>query len=110
VCKGVGIAVLVIALTAALSWAVMALWNGLMPELFGLHTLRFWQAAGILILSKLLFGGYHHGHGHAFHHRRHLIERWESMTPEEKEKFRKGFRGRFCCHTPKDSNPGSDQG
>ena len=46
---------------------VMLLWNWLMPELFGLQTISFWQAAGLLVLCKILFGGlgggHHHGHG-----------------------------------------------
>lgn len=37
---------------------VMLLWNWLMPELFGLPTITFWQAAGILLLCKILFGGF----------------------------------------------------
>ena len=39
-------------------FAVMWLWNWLMPELFGLPTLTFWKAVGVVVLSKLLFGGF----------------------------------------------------
>jgi hypothetical protein len=39
-------------------FAVMWLWNWLMPELFGLPTLTFWKAVGVVLLSKLLFGGF----------------------------------------------------
>jgi hypothetical protein len=35
---------------------VMLLWNWLMPEIFGLKTLTYWQAWGILALSCILFG------------------------------------------------------
>ncbi|MCF8296230.1 MAG: hypothetical protein K9J13_01680 [Saprospiraceae bacterium] len=41
---------------------VMLLWNWLMPEIFGLVTITFWQAFGIIILSKFLFGAFHPGH------------------------------------------------
>jgi hypothetical protein len=34
----------------------MALWNRLMPELFGLKPLTYWQAWGVLALSCILFG------------------------------------------------------
>ena len=34
------------------------LWNWLMPELFGLRELTFWQALGLLALSRILFGGF----------------------------------------------------
>ena len=42
---------------------VMLLWNWLMPMLFHLDTITFWPAVGIVILAKMLFGGFgHHGH------------------------------------------------
>jgi hypothetical protein len=40
---------------------VKVLWNWLMPALFGLGAITFWQAFGIVLLAKILFGG--HGHG-----------------------------------------------
>jgi hypothetical protein len=46
-------------------YAVMWLWNWLMPELFGLKEIIFWQAVGIILLAKLLFGGFgNHGKHH----------------------------------------------
>jgi len=44
---------------------VMLLWNWLMPMVFGLTTLTFWQAAGIVLLARLIFGGFKHGHDHS---------------------------------------------
>ena len=38
--------------------AVWWLWNWLMPELFGMPELTFWQALGVLALSRILFGGF----------------------------------------------------
>jgi hypothetical protein len=61
----------------AFGWLVMLLWNWLMPLLFGLKVITYWQAFGIVVLSKLLFsgvGGGHrglHGHHGPFHHGRH---------------------------------------
>ncbi|MBN2199105.1 MAG: hypothetical protein JW747_04575 [Candidatus Aminicenantes bacterium] len=46
---------------------VKLLWNWLMPALFGLGTITFWQAFGIVLLAKILFGG--HGHGSREHDR-----------------------------------------
>ena len=74
---------------------VMLLWNWLMPALFGWHTITFWQALGVLILSKILFGGFRGGRGGPGRHwRRRMTERWSQMTPEEQEKFRQSMRGR----------------
>jgi hypothetical protein len=36
---------------------VKALWNWLMPDLFGLEAITYWQAFGIVLLAKILFGG-----------------------------------------------------
>ncbi|HVT17633.1 MAG TPA: hypothetical protein VHQ90_15835 [Thermoanaerobaculia bacterium] len=74
---------------------LMALWNSLTPALFGWKTITFWQAAGLLILSRILFGGGFRGRPGHWRHR--MRERWEKMTPEEREKFRAGMRGR-CGH------------
>jgi hypothetical protein len=89
--------VLLIVFVAAtvLGFVVKGLWNGLMPELFGWHTITFWQGLGLLLLSKILFGGFHrHAGGGRNHWRQRMKERWEHMTPEEREKFRNGMR----CH------------
>lgn len=41
---------------------VQYLWNWLMPELFGLAKITYWQAFGIVILAHLIFGSFggHH--------------------------------------------------
>jgi len=79
---------------AVFGFVVMRLWNWLMPALFGWHVIGFWQAIGILVLSKILFGGFRGGPGRHLHWRRRMMERWEQMTPEEREKFRQSMRGR----------------
>jgi hypothetical protein len=100
--------VLVIASLAAtvFSFLVMALWNRLMPPIFGLHAISVWQALGLLVLSKILFGGFHGRPGFGGHWRQRMVERWEQMTPEEREKFRAGMRG--GCG-PFGSSPGAPQ-
>lgn len=75
-------------------FVVMNLWNWLMPALFGLRMIGFWQALGLLILSKILFGGFRGRPGHGMHWRHRMKARWEQMTPEEREKFREGMRHR----------------
>jgi hypothetical protein len=41
----------------AFGWLVMILWNWIMPTVFGLGLIGYWQAFGIVILAKLIFGG-----------------------------------------------------
>jgi hypothetical protein len=81
----------------AFSFVVMSLWNWLMPPVFGWRAIGFWQALGLLVLSRILFGGWRGRAGGGMHWRRRMAERWEQMTPEEREKFREGMRGR-CGH------------
>lgn len=76
------------------SFVVLRLWNWLMPAVFGWHVITFWQAVGLLVLSKILFGGFRGRPGRHMYWRQRMIERWEKMTPEEREKFRQGMRGR----------------
>lgn len=73
----------------AFGFITMHLWNWLMPLLFHLPTITFWQTVGLLILSRLLLGGLGgHGRGHGHHCRSNMHEKWEKMTPEEREQFK----------------------
>lgn len=49
---------------------VMLLWNWLMPTIFGLTTITFWQAAGIVLLARLIFGGFKHNIDRSHHDKR----------------------------------------
>jgi hypothetical protein len=90
---------------------VLLLWNWLLPPLFGVSQISFWQALGILVLCRILFGGFGMN-GSGGSHRRHrasdriadrvaervaarLDERYENMTPEERERFRQRVRERW---------------
>jgi len=89
---------------AVFGFAIMSLWNWLMPLLFRLRPIGFWQALGLLVLSKLLFGGFHHHGSRDMHWRRRMLERWEKMTPEEREKFRSGIsRGCGFAEPPQET-------
>lgn len=93
--KGLIFAIVFLGIFAAgFGAAVLHLWNWLMPALFGLHTITYWQALGLLGLSWLLFQGPRGWMGPRMHGRRRMHERWAHMTPEEREKFRAGMRVR----------------
>jgi hypothetical protein len=102
---GVAAVVATVAIGFVFGFAVMWLWNWLMPDLFGLRPIGFWQAFGLLLLARLLFGGVRGGSGRHMRWRHRMRERWERMTPEERERFREGLRG--CGRpAPTDSVPG----
>jgi hypothetical protein len=89
---------------AALGYVVMSLWNWLLPPLAGWQAIGFGQALALLVLCRILFGGLR-GHG-GWHWRHRLRERFERMTPEERERFRTGLGG-ACRHRqpPADAAP-----
>jgi hypothetical protein len=86
-----GVVVLVAAAVAGFGFVVMSLWNWLMPSLFGWRVIDFAEALGLLVLSRVLFGGWRGGRGHGGRWRERMIERWQGMTPEEREKFVQGM-------------------
>ena len=66
------------------STLVLALWNWLMPEIFGLPLINIYQAFGLLVLSKILFSGFHHKGRHV-----HF----------DREGYRKEFEGKMSNTT-----------
>ena len=65
----------------AFGFLVKILWNWLMPAIFGLGKISYWQAFGLVILAKLLFGGFgpHHNHDRNDHFHRKVDTRWHRM-------------------------------
>ncbi|MDR2809199.1 MAG: hypothetical protein LBB84_01410 [Tannerellaceae bacterium] len=85
-----------VAIVAGVGGIVMFLWNGVVRVIFGVAAISFWQALGILVLCRILFGSFGHGRwlgGGAFH-KNPIRAKWEQMTPEE----RKDFIGRHHHH------------
>ena len=99
--KCIGFAILVALAALAFGWILMLLWNWLVPALFHGPVINFWQAIGILILSKMLFGGCGFrgkggrccGSGYSKHGywRNKFSEKMANMTPEEREKFKQEY-------------------
>lgn len=87
-------------------WVVMSLWNWLLPVLFGWRMITFWQALALLLLCRILFGGLgmRPGGGRGSMRRR-MAERWEQMTPEEREKHRERYCRWEWTPPPADTTP-----
>jgi hypothetical protein len=79
--------------------AVKLLWNVLLPAMFAFPRISFWQALGLLVLCRILFGGFGgRGRGH---------NGWTSrMTPEERDRFRQRIRERWGFRAPSTPAPG----
>jgi hypothetical protein len=81
-------ALLALVAIVVLGWIVMSLWNWVMPALFvGARTIDFLHALGLLVLSRILFGGFR---GRGGWHGRGGWRKWERMSPQEREQFLKG--------------------
>jgi hypothetical protein len=66
----------------------MLLWNALLPSIFGLVSINFWQALGLLVLARILFGGMGVGPMKHMHpHRSPIYDKWRKMTPEQRNEF-----------------------
>jgi len=95
--------VMFLAMIAAFSVAAMFLWNALMPQLFALPVLSYWQALGLVVLARILFGGLGPGRFGAFgarggfHQGNPFREKWLNMTEEERVEFVRTHRG-FRTH------------
>jgi len=101
-------AIIGIALFIAIGgWLVMSLWNWLLPPLFGWRLLTFWQAVAMLALCRILFGGVSGRGWRRSYSGRRMGERWGSMTPEERERFRQGMRARCGFGPPASESKGS---
>jgi hypothetical protein len=102
-------AILGIALFIAIGGeVVMRLWNWLLPPLFGWHQIAFWQAVGLLALCRILFGGHGWHRPGRSRFRNRMAERWEHMSPEDREKFRHGMRGRCGYPEAPAAEPGRE--
>jgi hypothetical protein len=98
--KVIGIAIIVAIVSLGFGFAVMHLWNWLIPGIF--HTvgvITFWQAVGLIVLCRLLFRGFGGGHWKHRHCGAGSIcggnwkDKWQNMTPEEREQMKSEWKG-----------------
>jgi hypothetical protein len=92
-------ALVFLAAIALFGLAAMFLWNALLPEIFGLPVINYLQAAGLLLLARIIFGGYGEigrGMARGFHGRKNPFhDKWHSMSEEERNAFIKRHGGSF---------------
>jgi len=109
-----------VGMIALFSVATMFLWNALMPQIFGLPVLSYWQAAGMVILARILFGGLgglgqwgsrgHIGGDRLFSHGNALREKWLNMSDDERKEFMRGRREFSHFHEFFNEQGGRDEG
>lgn len=87
------------AILALISYVVMQLWNCLLPDILHVTTITYWQAMGIFILSKILFGfggkGGPGGGGAPWMRRKQMMEeRFRNMSAEDRDNFKAQWKDR----------------
>lgn len=97
--RAVGFVLLAVVGVFVFGSVVMLLWNALMPVLFHLPLVTFWQALGLLLLTKILFSGFRGG-GPRGRMKDNLRSKWMNMTPEEREKFKQDWGNRCGRRMP----------
>lgn len=81
-----------------LPFIIMGLWNAILPEVLHATTITYWQALGLFILSRILFGGFRCGgpvrNGRGKFGRASIKEKFMNMTEEEKIAFKQRWKER----------------
>ena len=108
--KIIGFIVMAIICLAILAYVVMLLWNGVLVKVVPVSMVSYSQALGILLLSKILFGGFKGGWGSRYkdHWKQKMEHKWQQLSPEEREKIKEEWRNR--CRIWKRGNQDDNAG
>ena len=89
--------------------AIQLLWNWILVDAAGMNPISIWQAIGLLVLARILFGGMFWGGRRQWgkSKRAEWKKKWRDMSPEDKEAFKQKWRER--CQKPNSEKP-NDRG
>lgn len=73
---------------------IMYLWNAILPDVINAKTITFWQAIGIFVLARLLFGGFKGGRS-SHSKREHWKNKWKKMSEDERHEFKSKWKD-YC--------------
>lgn len=103
------IAVMVLIAISLFGYVTMLLWNWLVPDLFHGPVITYWQALGLLALVKIFFWGFgKSSHAASSHWKPYWKEKWNAMSPEDRERFKQKMKDKWCYREPNSSE--SDSG
>lgn len=81
-------------------WVVTSLWNAILVPAAGAGVISFWQGLGLLVLSRILVGGFGGGRGGGRWGNRPSKQKWAAMSEDEKLRFKQEWQRR-CGQYPK---------
>jgi len=94
--KFVFFAVVFIAFALAMGWVVMFLWNFILPDTVGVNPLTYWKALGLLVLTRILFGGFRGRPGSwGGDRKRKWRKKWMNMSDEERQQFKSKWKSHY---------------
>ncbi|MEO1514813.1 MAG: hypothetical protein AAFV95_07365 [Bacteroidota bacterium] len=74
---------------------VYFLWNAILPDLVGVRAIRYWEAVGLLVLFRILFGGFRSGAlRNKYKRGKAWKEKWRHMSDEERAQMKERWRER----------------
>lgn len=95
--KIIGLTLCAVSIAGLAGWVVMMLWNNVLAEVATVKIITYWQALGLLLLSKILFGGFNKWGGKHKRWSNEMKDKWHNMSADEKEKFKEEWRSK--CNT-----------
>jgi hypothetical protein len=102
------------AFLALIGYVVMQLWNNLLPAIVDVGPVTFWQAIGLFLLCRILFGFGCMGRRGGGRGGRRFAERFKNMDPEERARFQERCRGHWAAryeNSPRDmEGQGNEKG
>ncbi len=100
--RGIGIILFITLAAFVLSGLVMVLWNFTLVPALEINPLTYWQAMALLVLMRILVGGFRFGPGHRGPRKWGKWRRkWSKMSEEDREKWKAEWRKR--C-TPRETD------
>ncbi len=88
--SGLPVILFAVGLLAIMSVIILELWNVLMPAIFRLPPITFWQALGLFILGRALFGRL--GDWGRRMRKTRVVHGWKDLTPEERQRFSEAMK------------------
>jgi hypothetical protein len=91
----------VFAFIVPLGFIITAIWNNILVGVLHVTVINFWQALGIFLICRILFGGFPGRPGWAGHGRRRremeeMRNKWFNLSPEERKNFKQDLKNRSC--------------
>lgn len=110
--KGLFILMMIGTVIFVLGQVIMFLWNTILVKVVGVEVINFWQAIGLFVLSRILFGSFHFNKGRHIKHKMRKgarwKEKWMNMSDEERTEFKQRWKER-CGRPPRRRPSESDE-